>query len=611
MTALGRVLTVVGVVVALAGSSLAAGPVREAVRSASAPAAPVPAYFEPASASFISASRGFVLGEAACAHAPCTSLVATSDGGRRWVGLPAPRAPLSTGPGGDPADPAAVAGVVFANASHGWAYGPGLWSTTDGAATWTRVMLGGPVLSFATSAGFAYAVLARCYPARSRCTTPAVELMRTPVSADTSEIWRAVDEIHGYSTTSLLMLRGADGWAAMGPKKSYAAPMSIWHTTDAGATWSAVPDHCYERTRATDLVAMASGGSTLFELCGGNPGAGQESKEVLTSTNGGRTTEPAGRVPLGGLVAGLAAAGAKDLVVAASSGASFLYRSTDSGRTWSTTMLEDGGAGLSDLAFPTATEGVVVDGHPGDAPAPDELLMTYDSGASWSVVPIAAPAPRIGPNAVWRDWRRGQGQAAEVCVYAHPPAPGSTAQAKDCIDRFMVAHGASSAAVAYFDTTGTYLVGFIDSGRVDVGYSLSEVPMDCGCFGYVLLNGLHPYLVPHVASLTTAAYAKLQRAYRLPSGASGLFYFSPPFVEAARKLRSGGETLVLQFPLNDICNACATPYRARASYRFSAIGALVAMVSLGPCEGPKPRESGAPKVTVVEPACPRPLASPP
>ena len=412
--------------------------VSAAVKLAALPAAgAVPSHFEPASVSFVTTSLGFVLGTSPCTRAPCTDLVSTSDGGRHWVELSAPRAALAVSAGGVPATgQRAVSKVVFANASDGVAYGPGLWSTTDGAATWSQVHIGRPVLTLAASGGFAEAVVESCDPSSARCSAPALHLER----------------------------------AAIG------------------------------------------------------------------------------------------------------SGASVLYRSTNGGHTWSAVPIS---------ASPPA--------------------------------PVGQPstAARIGPHAVWRDALRGQAAAAEACIFSRRPTP-SSAQVKSCIARYMRAHGASTAAVAYFEATGSYLISFVDTGRIDVGYTLSEEPMDCGCFGYVLLNGAHQYLVLPAPSLASPAYAKLRRAYRLPSGHTGLSYlYFPPFLESARKRAGGGEDLIFQFVLNDVCNACATPYRARAAYLFSSAGALVGSVSLGPCLGPQPKGSAAGKVDVKEPACPPTRAGPP
>ena len=223
----------------------------------------------------------------------------------------------------------------------------------------------------------------------------------------------------------------------------------------------------------------------------------------------------------------------------------------------------------------------------------------------------SSPA-RVGQASVWPLWRTGQMAAARACVFSRRPPPDA-AQAKPCLERFMRAHGASAAAIAFFAAHGTYLIGLVSAGVVAVGYTLTALPMDCGCFEAALLNGLPRYAAVPPPSLRGSAYARLRRAYRLPSGRTGLAYLLlPPFVEAARPLAGGGERLILQFPLNDVCSACATPYRARVAYRFSPGGALLAQSSLGPCLAPPTPGAGSSRsVPVPEPNCPRVSASPP
>ena len=114
--------------------------------------------FQPAAASFTSPARGVVLGGVGCREPrPCRArLVATTDGGARWHALTAPRAwLLNRGPH--------VSQVVFASQRNGWLYGQSgrrLWATHDGGAHWRKLSLGGGIVTLATSAGTAYAVIA-------------------------------------------------------------------------------------------------------------------------------------------------------------------------------------------------------------------------------------------------------------------------------------------------------------------------------------------------------------------------------------------------------------------------------------------------------------------
>ena len=557
---------------------------------------PAPKSFEPASVSFVSASQGFVLGTAGCTHAPCRSAIAAaSDGGQAWVPLPAPPAPL--GPGSR----LAVTRLAFADASDGWAYGPALWSTHDGGATWGKVGTGGAVLDLAASGGFAYALVESWKAWGEGEAGAKAKLERTPVGSDA---WHPLPGISGALT--LMTWQGRTGWVVGSGGRDFSAPEQIWRTTDAGASWARLPDPCYQPRQGTDLAGLASpDGAHLFELCAGNPGAGQEGKEVLASANGGATDHLAGRLPLEGLARQVAAATTQDLVVSATSGGSVLYRSGDGGRTWGAKGLADGGAGLHDLAFASPTEGVVVDGYPWDGPPfPDQLLMTRDGGATWSVVPVnPLRPPRVGPGAVWAEaLRGGQLKAYSACT---PPGTKPSPITK-CTDRFMESHGASAAAVAYFKATGTYLIGgYFGRGRVDVGYTLLPFPANYD-EGFVLLNAAQQYFYPPLPSVTSPAYAKLHRAYPYLSVYTDSVV---PQLEAVRALPGGSEELIFQFQLYNQCSACATAYRARVGYEFSPAGGFAGSASLGPCLGPEPQ--GSPRAKVQEPACPSVLASPP
>ena len=68
---------------------------------------PVPADFEPTSATFIGTDTGWVIGQAGtpgqCATAYCTSVARTGDAGKTWSGAPAPLAgPARRGRRGEP-----------------------------------------------------------------------------------------------------------------------------------------------------------------------------------------------------------------------------------------------------------------------------------------------------------------------------------------------------------------------------------------------------------------------------------------------------------------------------------------------------------------------------
>ena len=158
---------------------LAAGALTMATATAVA-AAPAPSNFEPASVSFPTATDGFVLGDVPCGQADCTSVASTTDGGRKWEKMAAPNAPYI-----ELAEqsPQSVSEVIFASPSDGWAFGPALWATTNGAKSWHKEKLGGPVLAMASTGGLAYALVGRCYQTSPSCGQPHGKLEKTAVGA--------------------------------------------------------------------------------------------------------------------------------------------------------------------------------------------------------------------------------------------------------------------------------------------------------------------------------------------------------------------------------------------------------------------------------------------
>jgi hypothetical protein len=284
--------------------------------------------------------------------------VSTHDAGRTWS-LVATMPPSLIG------DSRAVSELRFADALDGWAFAPQLWATHDGGRSWHELKEAQPVADVEASAGQAYALIGS-------------HLLRTAVGSDS---WQPVSGVPTV-TARAIALHGRAVWLAGGGPGA----AKLVASSD-GVSWRNLADPCATLGADWALAGVAPVTATgVYLLCGGDAGAGSESKKVLFSNDGGATTKPtAGDPPRGGDVGEIAASQAA-VAVSARSGASWVYRSGDSGATWGAALQQgDGGIGYFDLGFTTATQGVVVYGQPG-AGAPTKLLMTRDAGLHWAQV---------------------------------------------------------------------------------------------------------------------------------------------------------------------------------------------------------------------------------
>ena len=111
------------------------------------------------SVSFVSPRVGYLLGERG-EQASRVLMRKTVNGGRTWAAVHAPAAPAADMFQSSP-PPGAVGSVYFSSESDGWAFGPALWRTTDGGATWRRERAPGPVTGFAVASGRMLTVITR------------------------------------------------------------------------------------------------------------------------------------------------------------------------------------------------------------------------------------------------------------------------------------------------------------------------------------------------------------------------------------------------------------------------------------------------------------------
>lgn len=350
------------------------------------PDGPVPTGFVPVSVSFASADHGWVLGDAPCASPPCTSILRTRDGGKTWQGIPAPKATVQTkGSEVGPGITAQVARIRFADDNDGWAFGTDVYATHDGGGTWATATLSGAtgdqVISLEAGGGTAWAVVAHCGANPDRCGS--ISLYRSAVGSDS---WRAVgDPVDAMTAPGVfsghaaqLVVRGGDRWVLAGdrlyggpadqPLQPLSEPCSRFLPVGSG--------------QGPHLAAADA--SHLDVMCTGGPSSGSAPKQLLGSTDGGRSWSAAGPriIGLSGQD-GLADNGKGVLLSAESSAAARVNRTTDDGASFTSVLEDKDGHGWIDLGFTTPQQAVAVS-------VGRTLYLSHDAGATWSPVGFAS-----------------------------------------------------------------------------------------------------------------------------------------------------------------------------------------------------------------------------
>ena len=358
-------------------SSTASSPRSPATESSSTVAAlaggPVPSGTKATSVTFISPRTAFVLGTAPCSGAPCSVILRSRDRGHSWVGLPAPRESVSTFLG------TGLWGLRFANVRHGYAFGDGLWATADGGGSWHRGAAPGRIVLAlaAVEDRELVAVAASCLPGESHCAN-GLTLYHRPIGAGR---WTVVAGARTNLFGASIAVHGADVWVR--------TLSNLYVSRDGGASFRARPQPCYPSRPDYGMpVSVTDDGAHIYLLCAGEGAAGSTAKYVFRADPAGLGWTLVGRPPRTGDGGDLSAGGDGALIITTASGASWLYRSTDGGRSWKTVLTEnDGGAGWNDLGFTTATDGVVVHGpavSDGESDGrPGQLLLSDDGGQTF------------------------------------------------------------------------------------------------------------------------------------------------------------------------------------------------------------------------------------
>lgn len=299
----------------------------------------VPIGFEPQSFTAISEFSWWLLGTAPCDAHTCTTLVRTSDGGSQFTRISAPPT-------------AAVSEVRFADSSNGYAFGRQLWSTHDGGRTWTRQHLGDSVSELSIADGYVYALTS----SRGRS-----HLMRSAAGGDE---WATLNNV-GDGYLSSLWVQGSTVIVQDGGHLLVSEDQGVQFQRRRGV-------------RGAGDCGYDGGPGALWALCS----TGMAPDDVVLSRNLGNTFATAAQVPDGPIGAFAAASGS----TAVASGQGPLYRTTDSGASW--TRVHAPAGNWTYLGFTDATHGVAIGEFGGGGQQDYRLYYTIDAGASYHFVPI-------------------------------------------------------------------------------------------------------------------------------------------------------------------------------------------------------------------------------
>ncbi|MGH9108174.1 MAG: WD40/YVTN/BNR-like repeat-containing protein, partial [Acidimicrobiales bacterium] len=342
---------------------------------------PEPPGFGVAAASFITAQQGWALGSTGCAG--CAGITATSDGGSTWASLPAPPTTL----GWYSSSPSAVTDILFTDASHGYLFGPGLFSTANGGRSWTDERLRG-VKSLTIAGSYVYALTGYNNTGtellyRSRVGgSQGWQLVQVPAETGQGQAFQIYT-----AGTDLVLLETGLASVRISPSQLG----RIWVSTDQGVYWQPRTVPCTVTDGGAAVLSIASGHPQAWMIdCYSNQQSSQEQntrQHIYGTSDGGRTWVRLGDPPQHNGPDLLADNGAGHAFLATEGVADTLNSTLDGGQNWTVTI-RDGGSfyGWADLRFIDANTGYVV------GPthyATEHLYRTTDGGQTWNALHVS------------------------------------------------------------------------------------------------------------------------------------------------------------------------------------------------------------------------------
>jgi hypothetical protein len=330
-----------------------------------------------ADTSWVSDDQGWALVRDALLH--------TTDGGTTWTRVSSPPASViapsrgDENPGADCAKVVCVSHVRFADALHGWLFGRGLLTTSDGGVTWTRDT-SAAVLALEVAHGRVFRVVsaADCFP-------PGCAYFVETATVG-SRSWQRLTAPAVTGDAVQLLYEGPRIYVAVYGNPAGGAPahIQLLRSLDAGTTWRVLPDPCGALgSEEVDTASLATApGGFVVALC--QPRSFDHGLFVSTSFDAGGSFGSLLKLPLSSSAgAGAIAAGSPgSIAVAARDGAALVVTiSRDEGATWLTTLrnpVASGGQSVVFLGFEDDHTGRV-------AFTGDRLWTTRDAGDTWVV----------------------------------------------------------------------------------------------------------------------------------------------------------------------------------------------------------------------------------
>jgi photosystem II stability/assembly factor-like uncharacterized protein len=330
---------------------------------------------------FLDALHGWVIGERRTGVGCEKVLWRTTDGGRTWQAIIPPIAPASCP--GENSDPREVHGLLFVSPRDGWAYGPGLYVTHDGGASWTDLNRGLPISALTVAGSTLWAI------ERQQCNQPMIACSWTfIVSRDGAVTWQPAPsqpDVRGPGL-SLHWTSQHHGWLlsfgqgntsrTVPSGGSTSVDAQLYVTDDGGVSWEPLPTPCRDHGGYSVQLAVV-GKEFLWMHCSPRLDARTIQGSVTTSTDGGRTWGPLHVASSGPL----SAPSDRDAFIQSRYG--FVQRTRDGGRTWNLVVppSQDVDRMTPDVSF--------VDPLHGWAMTPFAAVMrTDDGGAHWEVVDL-------------------------------------------------------------------------------------------------------------------------------------------------------------------------------------------------------------------------------